>query len=102
MKFDTTLQAGKTYYIKRPEAGSQVILGFNSPQVTVTDTNGNKSNIGFLSTSGSVTLEYFGTEIGDTISGSFTCDVEDYYEGTGMRGTISGTFSGVIGVDYNY
>ncbi|MEA2027627.1 MAG: hypothetical protein U9N49_01440, partial [Campylobacterota bacterium] len=96
IKFDKTLLAGETYTIKRPENGSRVLIGFNSPQITF---EGDK--IGFYSTSGSITIEEFGTNVGDRISGSFSCEVEDYTDGTGKTGQISGTFNGILQAAYS-
>ncbi|MEA3404629.1 MAG: hypothetical protein U9R28_02695 [Pseudomonadota bacterium] len=96
MRFGSILEPGKTYTIVRPEEGPPAWVGFDSPQLVVLDDDGESDKIGFVSVSGSLTIEKFGTSVGDEISGSFDVGVEDYYEGTGITGNISGTFSGVI------
>ena len=102
MRFGSTLEPGKTYSIIRPEEGPPAWVAFDSPQLVVVDTDDDESHkIGFVSVSGSLTIEKFGTSVGDEISGSFDVGVEDYFEETGITGNISGTFSGVLDMEYS-
>lgn len=102
MRFGSTLEPGKTYSIIRPEEGTPAWVAFDSPQLVVVDPDDDESHkIGFVSVSGSLTIEKFGTSIGDEISGSFDVGVEDYFEETGITGNISGTFSGVLDMEYS-
>ena len=101
MKFASILEPGKTYTIARPEEGTLAWLYFKSPQLEIELDDGESSKIAFVSISGTLTIEKFGTSVGDEISGSFDIEVEDSYEGTGITGNISGTFSGVLEEEFS-
>ncbi len=92
MIFNTTLSAGNTYLLTEDGDGNANVR-FTTPQIV--DEDG--APIVFSEASGSFTLTEYGINVGDRLSGSFSCSViGKRTEDVVINGNISGTFSGTL------
>jgi len=89
------------------EEGASANLFFSTPEILDNLNSDYQSPVVFAQTGGTLNLEYFGTEIGDRIKGSFSIAVSgdqdtclntecDDYSTEIIQGTISGSFDGFL------